>query len=168
MKTRHRPTVKMWGYDVLVLIPVAGDMDVIGVRDEAVVAVAAALKLAYWHFIDTTAHPSTPESATGLGGLGKVRLFEGPHTEANYLMKEMGFRIARKHSRKLRRMAVATAFAAPLVLTLVAAAIPPGILLIACAALAAVSVSIGVLIERWLFFAEAKHVVILYYGGERA
>ncbi len=36
------------------------------------------------------------------------------------------------------------------------------------AVLAAVSVSIGVLIERWLFFAEAKHVVILYYGAERA
>jgi DMSO reductase anchor subunit len=134
----------------------------------AVVAVAAALKLAYWNFIDTTAHPSTPESATGLGGLGKVRLFEGPHTEENYLMKEMGYRIARKHGRKLRRIAVTTTFAAPLVLTLIAAVIPPGLLLIACAGLAAISVSIGVLIERWLFFAEAKHVVILYYGGERA
>jgi DMSO reductase anchor subunit len=133
-----------------------------------VVAVAAALKLAYWNFIDTTAHPSTPESATGLGGLGKVRLFEAPHTEENYLMKEMGFRIARKHGRKLRRIAVATGFAAPLVLTLVAVVISPGLLMIACTGLAAVSVSIGVLIERWLFFAEAKHVVILYYGGERA
>ncbi len=134
----------------------------------AVVAVAAALKLVYWNFIDTTAHPSTPESATGLGGLGKVRLFEGPHTEENYLMKEMGFRTARKHGRKLRRIAVTTTFAAPLVLTLIAAVIPPGLPLIACAGLATVSVSIGVLIERWLFFAEAKHVVILYYGGKRA
>ena len=97
-----------------------------------------------------------------------VRLFEGLHTEENYLMKEMGFRIARKHGRKLRRIAVATAFAAPLVLALIAAVIPPGLLLIACAGLATVSVSIGVLIERWLFFAEAKHVVILNYGGERA
>ncbi len=133
-----------------------------------VVAVAAALKLAYWNFIDSTAHPSTPESATGLGGLGKVRLFEAPHTEENYLTQEMGFRIARKHRRKLRRIAVVTAFAAPQVLTLVAAVISPGLLMIACAGLAAVCVSIGVLIERWLFFAEAKHVVILYYGGERA
>ena len=102
------------------------------------------------------------------GGLGKVRLFEGPHTQANYLMKEMGFRIARKHGLRLRRITVATAFAAPLVLTLIAAVIPPGLLLIACAGLAAVSVSIGVLVERWLFFAEARHVVQLYYGAESA
>ena len=26
--------------------------------------------------------------------------------------------------------------------------------------------SVGVLIERWLFFAEAKHVVTLYYGSK--
>jgi DMSO reductase anchor subunit len=134
----------------------------------AVVAVAAALKLAYWNFIDTTAHPSTPESATGLGGLGKVRLFAGPHTEENFLMKEMGYRIARKHSRKPRRIAITAAFAVPLGLTLIAALIPPGLLPVACAGLAATSASIGVLIERWLFFAEAKHVVILFYGGERA
>jgi DMSO reductase anchor subunit len=133
-----------------------------------VVAAAAALKLAYWNFIDTTAHPSTPESATGLGDLGKVRLFEGPHTEENFLMKEMGYKIARKHGRKLRRIAITAAFAVPLGLTLIAALIPPGLLPVVCAGLAAVSASIGVLIERWLFFAEAKHVVILFYGGERA
>jgi DMSO reductase anchor subunit len=53
-------------------------------------------------------------------------------------------------------------------LTLIAALIPPGLLPVVCAGLAAISASIGVLIERWLFFAEAKHVVILFYGGERA
>ena len=30
----------------------------------------------------------------------------------------------------------------------------------------AVSCTAGVLIERWLFFAEARHVVTLYYGGD--
>ncbi|MEE2995547.1 MAG: dimethyl sulfoxide reductase anchor subunit, partial [Pseudomonadota bacterium] len=34
--------------------------------------------------------------------------------------------------------------------------------------LAAVSVSVGVVVERWLFFAEAKHVSMLYYGAETA
>ena len=29
-------------------------------------------------------------------------------------------------------------------------------------------VTIGVLVERWLFFAEAKHTVSLYYGGDEA
>ena len=27
---------------------------------------------------------------------------------------------------------------------------------------------LGVLVERWLFFAEAKHVVTLYYGATTA
>jgi DMSO reductase anchor subunit len=26
----------------------------------------------------------------------------------------------------------------------------------------------GIFVERWLFFAEAQHVVSLYYGAERA
>jgi DMSO reductase anchor subunit len=34
--------------------------------------------------------------------------------------------------------------------------------------LSAISVILGVLIERWLFFAEAKHTVTLYYGQSRA
>jgi DMSO reductase anchor subunit len=28
--------------------------------------------------------------------------------------------------------------------------------------------AIGTVTERWLFFAEAKHTVTLYYGAERA
>jgi len=34
--------------------------------------------------------------------------------------------------------------------------------------LAALSAGAGVLIERWLFFAEAKHAVTLYYGAGEA
>src|ERR1700761_3190790 len=46
-----------------------------------VTGVAAVIgKLKYWHYIATTRHPSSPESATGLGGIGTVRLFEAPHT----------------------------------------------------------------------------------------
>ena len=30
--------------------------------------------------------------------------------------------------------------------------------------LAALIMAVGTLIERWLFFAEAKHTVTLYYG----
>ena len=77
-------------------------------------------KLTYWRFIATTSHPSSPESATGLGHLGKVRQFEAPHTEENYLMREMGFSIARKHAEKLRALSMLTLFAAPLVLMLIA------------------------------------------------
>src|SRR5690606_35854862 len=32
---------------------------------------------------------SSPESATGLGSIGRVRLFEAPHVNDNYLTREM-------------------------------------------------------------------------------
>jgi DMSO reductase anchor subunit len=131
------------------------------------IVIAAALKLGYWHFIDTSGSASTADSATGLGGLGKVRLFEAPHTSENYLLKEMGYRIARKHAAKLRVIAVALAFALPFLLSL-AALLSQGWLAAAAALVAAPLATTGVLIERWLFFAEAKHAVTLYYGAERA
>jgi DMSO reductase anchor subunit len=39
---------------------------------------------------------------------------------------------------------------------------------IAASVLATLSCSVGAAIERWLFFAEAKHVVALYYGKRAA
>lgn len=131
------------------------------------IGVAAWTKGRYWRFIDTTASPSTPESATGLGHRGTVRFLEGPHTEANYLLQEMGYRIARKHSVKLRRIALGLGFALPIVLTLLAL-VASGAVAALAALLAALSAMIGVLVERWLFFAEAKHTVTLYYGATAA
>lgn len=134
-----------------------------------VVLLAGALfsKARYWRFIDETSHGSSPESATGLGHLGKVHLFEAPHTEENYLMREMGYRVARTHALRLRHYAKALGFAVPIVLTL-AAAWSGASIGIALALLAAATTTAGMLIERWLFFAEARHVVTLFYGRETA
>lgn len=129
----------------------------------AAIAVALACKLGYWRFIDRDRPASTPESATGLGHLGTVTLFEAPHTSDNYLMKEMGFRIARKHARKLRMIAVVLGFALPFILT-AAASFGGGLVAAAASLVAAVSALLGTLTERWLFFAQAQHAVTLYYG----
>ena len=129
----------------------------------ATIVLALLLKLAYWRFIDAGPAASTAESATGLGFLGKVRLFEAPHTSENYLLKEMGFRIARKHAQKLRIIALCLGFFAPLALAIVAAS-ASGMIVPICWLLAAGIAMFGVLIERWLFFAEAMHTVTLYYG----
>jgi DMSO reductase anchor subunit len=129
-------------------------------------AIAAAywLKQRYWRFIDTTSAPSTAASATALGR-GRVRLFEAPHTQQNYLLQEMGFQIARKHSRRLRGIARVAGFAVPGVGS-VAAALGGGAAGIALAGLALASAAFGLVVERWLFFAEAKHTVTLYYGTD--
>ena len=130
------------------------------------IVLAFLLKLAYWRFIDRNPGASTAESATGLGFLGKVRLFEAPHTSENYLLKEMGFHIARKHAQKLRVVALCLGFVLPLLLAIAAIA-ATGVVVPLCWLLAAIVAMVGVLIERWLFFAEAKHTVTLYYGRER-
>jgi DMSO reductase anchor subunit len=127
------------------------------------IAFALFCKVAYWRFIDTMPAVSTPETATGLGHLGTVSLFEAPHTSENYLMKEMGFRIARKHARKLRTISVLFGFVLPFAL-IVFALLPGGMVAAISCTLAVCSALIGVLTERWLFFAEAKHTVTLYYG----
>jgi DMSO reductase anchor subunit len=128
---------------------------------------ALALKLAYWRFIDGSPAESTAESATGLGAFGTVRLFEAPHTEDNYLMREMGFAIARKHAAKLRALTLAALFALPLLLVLIGL-LAGGAAAAVLAPLAVISAGAGVLAERWLFFAEAKHTVMLFYGARAA
>jgi len=123
------------------------------------------IKMRYWRFIDTTPGPSTAQTATGLKG--KVAFLDGPHTEANYLLHEMGYAIARKHAQKLRRIALALGFILPLAWTAIAV-MTSGTLAALAAVLAACLSLLGVLIERWLFFAEAKHTVTLYYGATTA
>ena len=129
------------------------------------VLVAWWIKEAYWRFIDTSSARSTVASATGLGSRGRVRLFEAPHTEENYLLQEMGFRIARNHARRLRRIARLAGFALPALASLFAVFLAgaPGA---TAAGIGVVSAALGLVVERWLFFAEARHTVTLYYGVE--
>ncbi|MER8580129.1 dimethyl sulfoxide reductase anchor subunit [Mesorhizobium sp. M1423] len=120
------------------------------------------LKLATWRYNDRLEIPTNANTATGLSG-GTVRSMEWPHTEENYLLKEMGFRIARKHSAKLRLITHALAFALPALLLIAAFALPWPFAA-ASSILSAIAQLAGMLVERWLFFAEAKHTVTLYYG----
>ena len=120
-------------------------------------------KWLYWRFVDTAAPAATMESATGLGSIGRVRALEAPHTEENYLLREMGYVVARKHAAKLRWIALVIGLVAPAVLLVVDIVIG-GVTGEAVAAVAALAALLGVYVERWLFFAEATHTVTLYYG----
>lgn len=130
----------------------------------AILGVAAfALKRRYWASVDAAPPVATMESATGLGFIGKVRPLDPPHTETNYLLREMGFRIARAHAARLRGIATLAGFAAPAALLLLA--LLTGGMAAGVFALAAVALGIlGLIAERWLMFAEATHTVTLYYG----
>ncbi|MCK0166392.1 dimethyl sulfoxide reductase anchor subunit [Jannaschia sp. S6380] len=100
---------------------------------------------------------STIESATRLNG--RVALWEKPHTGENYLTREMVYQIARKHAVKLRVIAMLLMVVIPVIALLIFGPhhVP--------AAIAVLSHLAGIAVQRWLFFAEAEHVVGLYYGA---
>ena len=97
------------------------------------------------------------EEATGLGLIGRVSVFEHPHTGGNYLLREMIFVVGRKHAERVRMIAMVCSVLLP-VLFLV---FVPGF---GALVLAVMFHLIGAFAQRWLFFAEAEHVVGLYYG----
>ncbi|MFN3991688.1 MAG: dimethyl sulfoxide reductase anchor subunit family protein [Tabrizicola flagellatus] len=97
-------------------------------------------------------------NATGLDRLGVPSVLDPAHTAGNYLKREMIFVVGRKHAARLRKIALALASVAPALVLL----LPLGLFGIA---LAAVLHLAGALAARWLFFAEAEHVVGLYYGA---
>lgn len=99
----------------------------------------------------------TLADATGLAGIGAAQVFEQPHTGGNYLMREMIFVVGRRHAARLRVIAVLLAAVIPAILSLLVGGV-------AGAGIAAASHLAGAFAARWLFFAEAEHVVGLYYG----
>ena len=103
-------------------------------------------------------HGASLGSATGLGELGEVRVFAPAHTAGNYVMREMIHVVGRKHARKLRLIALSCAAFLPAALLLV---LPSGL---PTTVLALAVHLIGAFAQRWLFFAEAEHVVSHYYG----
>jgi len=125
----------------------------------AVVAcLLVALKWLYWYETDRDGLPGSRATAIGLPGR-EATVFERPHTEANYVTREMAFQVARTHARWLRIGASALVVGGPLLGYLLLAAGSPALALAAAAAL----MLAGAFVERWLFFAQARHVVTLYY-----
>lgn len=124
---------------------------------------AAVVKNAYWHRQGKAWDSMDPGTAIGAAG-SDFQSIEWPHTEANYVLKEMGYRIARKHSEKLRGMTRILLLGAPLLTLVLLPSIIPMPSLAFLIVLGSGFTLAGVVVERWLFFAEAKHVVTLYYG----
>ncbi len=124
------------------------------------IAALTALQIVAWFAGDAAyANAATDKgTATGLGVIGKVRLLETSHTARNYVQDEMVHIIGRKHAQKLRIIA-----------GILIGIIPAALLIITPAGhvtslLALASHIIGVAAGRWLFFAEAEHVVGTYYS----
>lgn len=136
-----------------------GDIVVLGLM---LLALALGIgKRRYWRRLDRGDMPVDRASALGLPADRVATVFERPHTEANYLTREMGFVLARKHSKRLRVIALVLFALVPAAICGLCLVLPlPAAPMLASAALSAL---LGAIVERWLFFAEAKHLVMLYY-----
>jgi DMSO reductase anchor subunit len=120
---------------------------------------AGIVQVAYWIWGDQALEKSGTNmaSATGLGGQGSVRSFEPPHTGTNYLLREFVHVVGRKHAAKLRIVSLILMIGTPVLILSMNA----NIFLVLIAVLAHTA---GLFVSRWLFFAQAEHVVGLYYG----
>ncbi|MDO6588914.1 dibenzothiophene desulfurase [Loktanella sp. D2R18] len=153
----HQPTTPL----LFLLLSLGGGALLAGQVTLCVVLLiaAAAVQLFAWYTGDKrfTQSGTDMQTATGLGDIGTVRAFEPPHTGTNYLMREFIYVVGRKHAQKLQAIALVLGCIMPIILLL----IPFSHIF---AALAVLSHIAGVLTLRWLFFAQAEHVVGLYYG----
>ncbi len=142
------------------LFPGAGESVPMVATLATLAGVLVAAKWLYWRDIDRMSLPATRGAAVGLPDRD-VQVFERPTTEANYITREMAFVIARRHALHLRIGASLLLFGVPLLACLLATfvAVPPVFVL----ALVATGLLAGAFVERWLFFAEARHMVTLYY-----
>lgn len=133
----------------------------------AAIAAGFVLKSLYWSSVASAKRTYTIGQATGLGRFGTVRPLDPPHTMANFVMREMGYEVARKHADKLRGLVRLLLFALPAALLLAVLIVGPALATL-LAVLAVASTAAGLVTERWLFFAEAEHASMLYYGKQTA
>ncbi|MEZ5441634.1 MAG: DmsC/YnfH family molybdoenzyme membrane anchor subunit [Lysobacterales bacterium] len=127
----------------------------------AVLAILPATqKLRYWKAVDGLALPSG-SAAVGLSEGAAVANFEAPHTEQNYLTREFWFQVGRRHRQRLRQVVMLAAFVVAPAAMLAHVVWPAWRLPLAVVSL--FGMTVGLLCERWLFFAEARHVVECYY-----
>lgn len=128
-----------------------------------IVSVAAVLKAIYYFWIHSPGLSPTINTATGLTR-AKVKLLDTGHTHGTFLTQEFGFQIARQKAGLLKVIVFVLGFGVP------------GLMLVwvfnqhggeMAAIVAALAGLLGAAVERWLFFAEARHVVNLYHGAQR-
>lgn len=129
---------------------------------QVLLAAGLIMKAVYYAWI-TAPSGSTISTATGFTG-ATVRLLDVGHTAGNFLTEEFGYQLPARRRTLLRILVLVLGFIIPAVIFngWLEGYYGSG------GAVAALLFSVaGILIERWLFFAEARHVVNLYHGAPR-
>lgn len=146
---------------MLVYLSTQGLIDSIMLKLTAtLLAVAALVKIVYFMVIGK---PAGPSINTALGFTkATVKLLDVGHSSGTFLTDEFGYQVARTRIFWFRIITLVCGFLIPVVVVSGVLG-APGTL--------ALSVALGfgwlgISVERWLFFAEARHVVNLYHGAQ--
>jgi DMSO reductase anchor subunit len=115
-------------------------------------------KALYYFWIGKPAGP-TINTAIGMTTQASVKLLDVGHEGGTFLQREFGHKVATSEIMKYRMAVYILAFIIPIILLILIA--NPYLLLIAV-----IANYLGLLVERWLFFVEARHVVNLFHGDQ--
>ena len=126
------------------------------------VVITLALKLVYF-FWQGKPQGATIQTATGFSQ-ASVRLLDAGHSAPTFLNREFGYQVAADQLLRLRIIMTLVTFIVPLALVY---CVFGGLVGAELLGLAWLIMMAGLLLERWLFFAEARHVVRLYQGEQR-
>jgi DMSO reductase anchor subunit len=119
---------------------------------------AAAIKWVYFRkFAAPGAGGHSAASAIGMTA-AQARLLDAGHTHGTFLTHEFLFQLGRSRARQLRAVSFLLSLVIPALVIALGGGDP---LILGATALLCLS---GLIIERWLFFAEAQHVVRLFHG----
>ena len=127
------------------------------------VVVAGIMKLIYYNWVRQVKTGTTINTATGFTRAA-VRLLDVGHTAGTFLTHEFSYQAKQKLLSLLKTLSLLLSFVVPLILLIL---MLRGMASVTMAGSALLSALVGVVVERWLFFAEARHVVNLYHGSQR-
>ena len=121
-------------------------------------------KIVYWASINKKSKTTDIKTAIGIESKD-IRFFEGPHTGKNYLTTEM-INIIYEHNGNFLRLVFCTlSFIIPIyMINQYSYLVVDSFVLKISMIIVFILAFIGMIIERYLFFIQSKHVVGLYYG----
>lgn len=137
-----------------------GQAELVAMLALVLLMAAAVLKAIYFFWIGKP-QGSTINTAVGMTR-GRMRLLESGQSSDNFLTKEFSYQAQAKRIMQLRLVVYLFGFLAPFLLIVQLIRTEAALL----APLAVLLLLTGLLAERWLFFAEARHVVNLFYGRQ--
>ena len=122
------------------------------------------LKISYWILIRQKTNTNI-QTAVGINSKN-ISFFEGPHTGKNYLTTEMINKSNNKNNNFLRLTFCILTFIIPMyMINQYSTLIVDQFILKLSMIFVFILALVGMIIERYLFFIQSKHVVGLYYGN---